>query len=229
MGPQSPTNETLGRLLTDLYSQPGVCGACLQVRDTVLIHDLPYSDDRIDGLAKRIDRLIAGYENVGRSIWQICAGFEKYRLLILCRSNTRLSILLKPEIDPALIAGRATRLLMEVEIPESSALPPPPIVQAGDVPVAAAATPAAVVPAATAVLDGVPREELEKLVVGLLSRVTGSVTASKLIQREMAGKNGAMAFPKDEARKLGLAVLDNIPNRGKREALVSEFLNALNS
>lgn len=216
MGPQSPTSETLGRLLTDLYAQPGVCGACLQVRDMVLIHDLPYSDDRIAGLAKRIDRLIAGYENVGRSIWQICAGFEKYRLLILCRSNTRLSILLKPEIDPALIAGRATRLLMEVDIPEPAlAQPPPP-----DHPVETAAP--------IAVADGMPREDFEKLVVALLGRVTGTATASKLIQRELAGKNGATAFPKEEARKMGIAVLENIPNRGKRESLVSEFLNALN-
>jgi hypothetical protein len=218
MGPQSPVSETLGRLLTDLYSQPGVCGACLQVRDTVLIHDLPYSDDRIAGLAKRIDRLIAGYENVGRSIWQICAGFEKYRLLILCRSNTRLSILLKPETDPALIAGRATRLLMEVDIPEPTAEVPAP----SQMP-----EPAAVVPAAS-IPDGMPREDFEKLVVGLLSRVTGSATAAKLIQRELAAKNGATAFPKEEARRLGLAVLENIPNRGKRESLVSEFLNALN-
>lgn len=217
MGPQSPTSETLGRLLTDLYAQPGVCGACLQVRDMVLIHDLPYSDDRIAGLAKRIDRLIAGYENVGRSIWQICAGFEKYRLLILCRSNTRLSILLKPEIDPALIAGRATRLLMEVDIPEPAlAQPPPP-----DHPVETAAP--------ITMADGMPREDFEKLVVALLGRVTGTATASKLIQRELAGKNGATAFPKEEARKMGIAVLENIPNRGKRESLVSEFLNALNS
>lgn len=217
MGPQSPTSETLGRLLTDLYAQPGVCGACLQVRDMVLIHDLPYSDDRIAGLAKRIDRLIAGYENVGRSIWQICAGFEKYRLLILCRSNTRLSILLKPEIDPALIAGRATRLLMEVDIPEPAlAQPPPP-----DHPVETAAP--------ITVADGMPREDFEKLVVALLGRVTGTATASKLIQRELAGKNGATVFPKEEARRMGIAVLENIPNRGKRESLVSEFLNALNS
>lgn len=223
MGPQLPTGETLARLLADLYSQPGVCGACLQVRDSVLIHDLPYSDDRIAGLAKRIDRLIAGYENVGRSIWQIFAGFEKHRLLILCRSNTRLSILLKPETDPALIAGRATRLLMEVEIPDgSAAMPPPP-----DQPIENAA-PVTVATVVADIPDGVTREELEKLVIGLLSRVTGSVTASKLIQRELSAKNGTSAFPKDEARKLGLAVLENIPNRGKREALVSEFLNALN-
>lgn len=215
MGPQSPTSESLGRLLTDLYAQPGVCGACLQVRDTVLIHDLPYSDDRIAGLAKRIDRLIAGYENVGRSIWQICAGFEKHRLLILCRSNTRLSILLKPEIDPALIAGRATRLLMEVEIADAA---PPPAAQ----PVEHAASVAVDTP-------GLPREDFERLVGGLLSRVTGSSTAAKLIQRELAPRNGATRFPLEEARQLGLAVLENIPNRGKREALVSEFLNALNS
>jgi len=74
----------------------------------------------------------------------------------------------------------------------------------------------------------VPREDLERLVVGLLSRVTGTSIAAKLMQRELSSKNGAVSFPKDEARKLGIAVLDTIPNRGKREALVSEFLNALN-
>lgn len=224
MGPQSPTTESLGRLLTDLYSQPGVCGACLQVRDLVMIHDLPYSDDRIAGLAKRIDRLIAGYENVGRSIWQICAGFEKYRLLILCRSNTRLSILLKPEVDPALVAGRATRLLMEVEIPEGPgiAIPEVPAPKAVEVQTQPAADPAPVV-------SGMPRAEFEKLLLSLMTRVTGATIAAKLVDRELAGKNGATAFPKEEARKLGLAIIDNIPNRGKRAALAQEFLVTLDS
>jgi hypothetical protein len=225
MGSQLPTNETLARLLADLYSQPGVSGACLQVRDTVLIHDLPYSDDRIAGLAKRIDRLIAGYENVGRSIWQICAGFEKYRLLILCRSNTRLSILLKPETDPALIAGRATRLLMEVDIPDlpSAAVPDaPPVPRAVEVQVQTVADPEPVV-------SGMPRQEFEKLLIGLMTRVTGATIAAKLVDRELAGKNGATAFPKEEARKLGLAIIDNIPNRGKRAALAQEFLVTLDS
>ena len=224
MGPQSPTTETLGRLLTDLYSQPGVCGACLQVRDTVLIHDLPYSDDRIAGLAKRIDRLIAGYENVGRSIWQICAGFEKYRLLILCRSNTRLSILLKPEIDPALIAGRATRLLMEVEIPEAPAAQMP---EAAPVPKAVEVQPQAVAEPVPA--GGLSRAEFEKLLLGLMTRVTGATIAAKLVERELAGKNGATSFPKEEARKMGLAIIENIPNRGKRGALAQEFLVTLDS
>lgn len=222
MSPQSPTSETLGRLLTDLYSQPGVCGACLQVRDTVLIHDLPYSDDRIAALAKRIDRLISGYENVGRSIWQICAGFEKYRLLILCRSNTRLSILLKPEIDPALIAGRATRLLMEVEIPDAPGQPQPQ--EAAPLPKAVEAKPIAEV-----VVGGIPRADFEKMLLNLLTRVTGATIASKLVQRELAGMNGTTSFPKEEARKLGLAIIDNIPNRGKRGALAQEFLVILNS
>jgi hypothetical protein len=223
MGPQSPTTEALGRLLTDLYSQPGVCGACLQVRDLVLIHDLPYSDDRIAGLAKRIDRLIAGYENVGRSIWQICAGFEKYRLLILCRSNTRLSILLKPEIDPALIAGRATRLLMEVDIPDQSPAHVP------DVPPTPKAVEAQPLVAAEPVPTGMSRADFHKLLMSLMTKVTGATIATKLIERELAGKNGATAFPKEEARKLGLAIIDNIPNRSKRGALAQEFLVTLDS
>ncbi len=212
MGPQPNVSENLTHLLTDLYGQPGVCGACLQVNDTVLVHDLPFSDDRIAALAQRIHSLIAGYENVGRSIWQICAGFEKYRLLILCRSNTRLSILLQPTTDPALIAGRATRLLMEVEIADPVEAPPEDHAVEG----------------APILNDGVPRAELERIVTGLLSRVTGSMTATKLIQRQLKNRDGIAMFSKDEAREIGLAVLESIPNRGKREALASEFLNALN-
>jgi hypothetical protein len=216
MAAQPLVNETLARLLSDLYAQPGVNGACLQVRDTVLVHDLPYSDDRIVGLAKRIDRLIAGYENVGRSIWQICAGFEKSRLLILCRSKTRLSILLKPETDPALIAGRAIRLLMEVDVPEP----------APEVPAPTPVQPAAVAEPAG---SGISRDDLEELVSGLLARVTGSATATKLIQRDLSKRNGTAVFSRDEARLIGTTILEHVPNRGKREALTSEFLSAIQS
>lgn len=210
MGQPPPVSESVNQLLRDLYSQPGVSGACLQVNGLVLTHDLPYSDDRIAVLAKRIDELIAGYTHAERSIWQICAGYEKYRLLILCRSALRLSILLERETDPALIAGRATRLLMDIEIPEPE--PEPPTAQMLE----------------SVSADTIPRKELERLVTSLMSRVTGTMTAHKLFQRQMADRNGATAFAREDARSIGLEVLKSVPNRGKRESLTSEFLNAIN-
>lgn len=207
--------NTLQQLLNDLYVQPGVTGACLQIKGTVLIHDLPYSDDRVANLAGRVDHLISSYLSVGRTIWQICAGYENFRLLILCHGTMRLSLLLRPEMDPSLAAGRGMHLLMEAKNLEPKAAPTQP-------------QPAVVV-SENGSHPQISREDFEKLVASLLGRVTGSAQATKLIQREMVSQkiNGSTQIDPRDARRIGLSILEFIPNRGKRAALSSEFLNAL--
>ncbi|CAN5573995.1 hypothetical protein BH09VER1_BH09VER1_31500 [soil metagenome] len=206
---QSSSVEQLNKLLVGLYVQPGVTGACLQLGGTMLIHDLPYSDTRVTNLAERIDTLVASYESVGRTIWQICAGFENFRLLVLVHSTMRLTLMIHPDMDPGLAGARGMHLLMEAK---NHAPPPVPIVK-------------------EAPSDGshIERQEFEKLVAGLMGRVTGSAQAARLIQRELATQklNGSTMLPKEEARRIGITILDYIPNRGKRAALSSEFLNAL--
>ncbi|MEX1119966.1 MAG: hypothetical protein WEB60_14360, partial [Terrimicrobiaceae bacterium] len=153
-----------------------------------------------------------GYEVVGRNIWQICAGFEKYWLLILSRGELRLSLLLKPDSDTSLISSRAAHLLMQLEIPGDSAPPPVPLPMAstnGNHP-------------------PVSKDYFVKLLSGLLGRVTGSAQAVRLISRELSKYQDKSGFSVPEAREIGLAVLETIPNRGKRTTLTSEFLNALN-
>ncbi len=208
---ESSSADQLRRLLSDLYVQPGVTGACLQLGNIVLVHDLPYSDARVTDLAARIENLVGSYESVGRGIWQICAGFENFRLLILCHSMMRLSLLLQPGTDPSHAAGRGMHLLMEVKnfAPRQAASPPPPVHSEKET------------------KTGMPREEFERLVSGLMGRVTGSAQAAKLIQRELIANQINGQLDPEEARSIGLTILEHIPNRGKRAALCSEFLNAL--
>lgn len=206
---QAASIEQLNRLLAGLYVQPGVTGACLQLGGTMLIHDLPYSESRVMSLAARVDQLVSSYENVGRTIWQICAGFENFRLLIQVHGTMRLTLMLHPDIDPALAAGRGMHLLLEAK----NHAPPP-------------------VPENTSVSGGgaqIDRAEFEKLVAGLMGRVTGSAQAARLIQRELDTQkiNGSTQLATEDARRIGLGILEYIPNRGKRAALCSEFLNAL--
>ncbi len=202
----SPSGQ---EILRDLHSQTGVNGTCLQMGAEVLFHDLPYSDQKAAELAGCIDRLFESYRLVDRIIWQVFFGFESHWVLVLTRGEIRLTMLLKPDTDPACLASRATRLLVELEL----VFEPTPSDEK-------------VVPT----IDGeVPRERFDDVLVGLLARVTGGAQAGKLIQRqfasEVSGTNGVLS-PAD-ARRIGLAILDTIPNRSKRAALAAEFLSTL--
>jgi len=219
------TPDALRKNLADLYSQSGVSGSCLQTGPLVMNHDLPYSDERVANFAARVNHLVAGYESVDRPLWQICAGFENFRLLILSRGNTRLSVLLTPTADIDLVSARATRLLMELEM-----LPTP--TGATTAPPVRASRPEAEPMAAQGEASSMmKRAEFEKLVTGLLSRVTGQAQAAKLIQRAMSKETAPIngELKRDDARRIGLAILDYVPNRGKRDALSSEFLNTFDS
>lgn len=209
-------------ILAELYSQPGVSGCCVQSGRTVIAHDLPFSDDRVDRFASRVDHLILSYTGVGRTVWHICLGFEKYWVLVIARERNSLSILLQPNTDTTMIASRAAHLLMGVDIVVEQMQPAPKL------PPANAIVP--ILPAASAPDEapGIPVSELEQLLTGLLSRVMGSAQTSRLIARELQrqGANGVALRP-ERAREMGLAVIDFIGNRSKRDALASEFLNAI--
>lgn len=209
--PASQT-ATVSKILIELYAQPGVSGVCLQKGRTIIKHDLPFSDDRIANFATRVDHLVGGYEVVGRNIWQICAGFEKYWLLILSHGELRLSLLLKPDSDTSMVSSRAAHLLMQLDVPDKAEVPP--------VPIPVASTNGNHPP--------VSKDHFVKLLSGLLGRVTGSAQASRLISRELSKYQDKPGFSVPEAREIGIAVLESIPNRGKRSTLTSEFLNALN-
>ncbi len=206
------------RLFSDLHEQPGVAGVCLQCYGQVLTHNLPYSDERIGDMASHVERLCVSYENVGRGIWQILAGFDTHWLLILSHEHLRLSVLLTPATDPSPISSRGTRLLMEVA----------PLITAKE-----AVAPIAIVPPSS---NGSGEEgpswsrlEFEQKLTALLGRVAGQDTARKIISRELtrAGAAAVDPLPLADAQGIGLAVLNAIPNRGKRQALIEEFFNLL--
>ncbi len=211
------SQEAASKLLIELYAQPGVSGVCLQNGRTIIKHDLPFSDERVTSFSNRVDHLIGGYGVVGRNIWQVCAGFENFWLLILCHKELRLSLLLKPNSDTSLISSRAAHLLMQMEATKPAA--PAPMPQA--------AAPTEV--SSNGHHPPVGKEDLEKILSGLLSRVTGSAQAGKIIDRELSKFPGVKGFSVAEANEIGQAVIDFVPNRGKRASLLSEFQNAINS
>jgi len=203
------------RVFSDLHEQPGVTGVCLQAGGQVLTHNLPFSDERIGDLAAHVERLCVSYENVGRGIWQILAGFDTHWLLILSHQKLRLCVLLVPGTDPSPIASRGTRLLMEVApmvVVEKAAPLPPPMAESAN---------------GTSNLPSWSRLQFEQKLTALLGRVAGQDTARKIILRELARAESADTLPPADVQSIGLAVLNTIPNRGKRQALIEEFFNQL--
>ncbi|GAB4164985.1 MAG: hypothetical protein Fur0032_01390 [Terrimicrobiaceae bacterium] len=202
--------------LMELYAQPGVCGSCIMVGAEVASHDMPYSDSRIADFAARVDQLIASYERVGRTVWQVCAGFEKMRLLILVRSSVRMVLLIGRDADAVMIAGRAAHLLMEIEV----VLPTD---------VAGGVGAEAVVSEADA--SEVPADKLRGVLLGLLEKVVGSAQADRLLEVviQAQGVGQKSGYSRAEARQVGEAALGRIPNRSKRQALLAEFFNHLDS
>lgn len=207
----------IGRKLLELYSQPGISGTCLQLGRGVVRHDLPFADNRVAEFASRLDHLLASYETVGRNVWQICTGFKEYWLVVLCRDDLRLSVLTLPGSDTATIASRTMHVLMQIE----------PLVRQ------TAQRPAARTPQVNGSVNGtsarppVERTELEARLAGLLGRVMGSAQASRLIGRELATHAIGEHLTSAQAREVGRAVLEHIPNRGKRSALISELESSL--
>lgn len=212
--------ESCGVLLRDLYAQPGVTGTCLQLSASVLAHDLPFADATAAVLAAQVNRLMASYEGVGRGIWQVVAGFDNTWAIILTRDHLRLTILLKPGTDPAQISTRGTRLLLEMKLE-----PAPVVVQAP--PAAEPEPPQSVIQAITS--RTVKREDFEQTLCTLMGRVAGNAQVAKLMQMEFkaAGLNGSTTLTPEQARKIGGSILQHIPNRGKRESLVLEFVSLL--
>jgi hypothetical protein len=209
--PTSPEKYHL--IFKDLYSQPGVSGICLQSKQTVLVHDFPYSDSRTAEMIGDVERLIQGYETVGREIWQICLGFQRLWLLVVTSAPLRLSILVLPDSDCELIASRGMRLLLQANDSLSTS---PPVEKA------------VVAPVENAEQGVISRQDLERILAGLLGRVSGITQATKIVQRVLSLRHAnTVSFPIAEAEELGGAVLDYVSNRGKRAALHSEFLTII--
>jgi len=220
--------ESCGILLRDLYAQPGVSGTCLQLGATILAHDLAYADAAAATFAAKVNRLMASYEGVGRGIWQVVVGFESIWLIILTRDRLRLTVLLKPGTDPAQVATRGTRLLLEMKIE-----PDPTQVAVQEV-VPSESPAEGTVPREPTVMEAiasrtVKREDFERALSALMGRVTGTAQATKLMQMEFkaAELNGSTTLTPEQARRIGRSILQHIPNRGKREALTLEFVSQL--
>jgi len=195
--------------LAPIYRLNGVLGVCLQDGGHLLSNHLPFSDKRSEELAARIDRFCSGYDEVGRDIRQFCIGFGESWLLVLCQDRVRLSFLVKPESELSLISGSGRKFLMDH----------PELVSPG---AGAAHTPGT---------NGhsnekqMPTGDLRRVLIGLMSKVIGGAQAQRIVDKEFSqsGLREQEQVSEKEAQRTGIFILEKIPSRARREALIGEF------
>jgi len=205
----SSSRADLDVALAPIYRLNGVIGVCLQNGSQMLSNHLPFSDKRSEELTQRINDFCAGYQTVGRDIRQFCVGFGEFWLLVLCQENLRLSFLVRPESELGLISGSGRKFLLDH----------PELISPGSAPVVVAGT------------NGhshekmMPTGDLRRVLVGLMSKVIGGAQAQRIVEKEFtsSGLRSQAEVSHSEAQRTGIFILEKIPSRARREALMGEF------
>lgn len=211
----------------------GVAGVMLFKGRNILHRQVPFSDGRAMELLGVIEQMMEGYFQVRRKIRQIYLKFDGGTLLLSVQGETILLFVLTGKADPDLVASAGSVLMNDHAI------------------VLAAVSKEPGIPASTAD-DGVeelvvthPRrlEEItskagvvvgnwggvRKLVESVLGKVMGRAQAANLIERTLRERQVADPYRLDteEVRQVAVAVIEQIPNTGKRRQLLQELESRL--
>lgn len=211
----------------------GVAGVMLFKGRNIVHRQVPFSDGRAVELLGVIEQLMDGYFQVRRKIRQIYLQFDGGTLLLSVQGEAVLLFFLTGRADPDLVASSGSVLMNDHAI------------------LLAALSKDPGVPATTST-DGVeelvvtsPRrlEEItskasvvvnnwggvRKLLDAVLGKVMGRAQAANLIDRTLTDCEVEDPYRLDssEVLKVAVAVIEQIPNTGKRRQLLQEFESRL--
>ncbi len=211
----------------------GVAGVMLFKGRNIVHRQVPFSDGRAMELLGVIEQMMDGYFQVRRKIRQIYLQFDGGTLLLSVQGEAVLLFVLTGRADADLVASSGSVLMNDHAI------------------LLAALSKEPGVPATTST-DGVeelvvtsPRrlEEItskasvvvnnwggvRKLIENVLGKVMGRAQAANLIDRTLTDREVVDPYRlnSDEVLKLAVAVIEQIPNTGKRRQLLQELESRL--
>lgn len=211
----------------------GVAGILLFKGRNTVHKQLPFSEGRALDLMDVLGQMLEGYQQVRRKIRQVYLEFDGASLLLVIQDEVVLAFLLTARADPDLAFSAAIVLLEDhadvLAGLSTAAAASRPLAQDG-VEELVATTPRALrqlTDKADAVMNqwGAVRRHVE----ALLGRVMGRAQVTMMIDRVLArrGTNDPYRLPPHELRNLAVALIDQVPNTAKRQALTSELESVL--
>jgi hypothetical protein len=210
-----------------------VAGVILFKGKNTVHKQMPFSDGRSLDLQAIIGQMVEGYRQVRRKMRQIYLEFDGGTLLIVIQEESVLVLLLTARADADLVASAAAVLLND---------------QALTLAQLSTETSAATLKTADGIEELVvtsPRRlqemtdkaepvvnnwgQIRKQLEGILGKVMGRAQLSMMIDRTLVkrGTPDPYSLPGAEVRKLAVALVEQVPNSTKRQALMSELETVL--
>lgn len=223
------TLNSLIAAVAALQRLEGVAGVMLFKGRNTIHRQMPFSEGRALDLTDILSQMLDGYRQVRRKMRQIYLEFDGGVLLVLIQEESVLVFLLTARGDADLAASAATVLLTDYAALLTSLSAEP-----------GASTPRnedgieeLVVTSPRRLQEMTDKAEVvvnnwgqvRKQVESILGKVMGRAQLSLMIDRVMA-RNGIQdpyRLPPAEVRKLAEALISQVPNTTKRQALLSEL------
>ncbi|RBP45851.1 hypothetical protein DES53_102234 [Roseimicrobium gellanilyticum] len=239
----SPDSAELSAATLHLYRITGVVGLLLMKSGNQLANHMPFADVRTNELGAHVMQMAAGYGQVKRRVRQVLMLFDSGTLLIVMKEQIQLALMLTPQADLDKASLAAGAFLMDYAAQLDAAAPtaklekepekPKPVAKPESDPVVVPVAFAAEEPVREKALMAEPVHEawpkVTAILESILGKVMGNAQAVRLINRMSEAKHGndvSKISPAD-AKVLARAVLEQVPNKSKRDALLSELDHAL--
>ncbi|TDU73382.1 hypothetical protein EI77_01852 [Prosthecobacter fusiformis] len=223
------TLNSLIAAVAALQRLEGVAGVMLfKGRNTIHRH-MPFSEGRSLDLTDTLGQMLDGYRQVRRKIRQVYLEFDGGVLMALTQDECVLVFLLTNRADADLAASAATVLLNDY----ASLMARLPTEAGASMPRTQDGIEELVVSNPRRLQEMTEKAEVvvnnwgqvRKQVESLLGKVMGRAQLTMMIDRVMArrGIQDPYRLPPAEIRKLAEALIEQVPNTTKRQALLSEL------
>jgi hypothetical protein len=241
-----PDSSDLSAATLHLYRITGVVGLLLMKSGNPLANHMPFADVRTNELGAYVSQMTAGYDQVKRRVRQVLMAFDSGTLLIVMKEQIQLALMLTPQADldkASLAAGAfltdyaaqldAAAPTAKLEKEKEPEKPRPVVVKPESGPVMVPVAVAVDEPVREKALIAEPLHDVWPKVTAILETILGKVMghaqAVRLISRMSEAKHGkdVSVINLTDARALARAVLEQVPNKAKRDALLSELEHTL--
>lgn len=208
----------LGQEILRLQAFDLVQGVVIQRGKEVIESNAVLADSKIDAMAAAIDEMRAGYVDVGREANYWLFGFQAGQIMVVSRGECAIWVLLKRGTQELEMIQAQMKEFLRIQFdliqedPGSSVVIEP-------------VQPVEPVHLVEVGQDKIDWEAFVHLLTGLLARVVSQTQAEKIVERELVSQGFGLKEPalKTDYPKLGKKVLSAVPNRSRRNSLLSEF------